>query len=380
MNRINRFLAVFLAAILIMYLVPITQAKAEHRLFAMVSGTSSLNVRSGPGTGYSWLGRVKGGGWVEVLENYGDWYLVNVLAQSLTGYVSSRYLKTAGGSGAGGTAIVNNPVPGQFLNLRQYPSLTAPVLGIYYNGAVASVLSESGGWYYVQIEGKLGYFRGEYLLFAGGSGSSKAGSVYSANGGSVNLRSGPGYGFSVLGQYRPGTSVSVHLQGDPFWYITVGSRSGFMDKKFLRLGSGGGDGGGGAAGTGIVTHTGRRLNLREQPSTSARVIGQYAGGTELIIDSQGVDWCRVTVPSTGAKGYMMSRYLTLYGVPGVSTRRVVHPDATFVNLRTQPSQASGAVIVRVPHGSIVNVVAPDGAWTKVRYNTYTGFMMSYFLK
>ena len=153
MNRINRFLAVFLAAILIMSLVPITQAKAEHRLFAMVSGTSSLNVRSGPGTGYSWLGRVKGGGWVEVLENYGDWYLVNVLAQSLTGYVSSRYLKTAGGSGAGGTAIVNNPVPGQFLNLRQYPSLTAPVLGIYYNGAVASVLSESGGWYDVQLEG-----------------------------------------------------------------------------------------------------------------------------------------------------------------------------------------------------------------------------------
>ncbi len=303
---------------------------------------------------------------------------MNVFTQSLTGYMSSHFLKTAGGSGAGGTAVVNNPVASQFLNLRQYPSLTAPVLGIYYNGAVATVLSESGGWYYVQIDGKLGYFRGEYLRLTGG-GPSKAGTVYSGNGGAVNLRSGPGYGFAVLSQFGPGTSVSVHLQGDPFWYITVGSRSGFMDQQYLRLGGGGGDGGG-TAGTGIVTETGRKLNLREEPSASARVLGQYPGGTELIINAQGVDWCRVTVRSTGAQGYMMSRYLTLYGLPGVATRRVVHPDATYVNLRTQPSQVSGSVIVRVPHGSTVNVVAPDGAWTKVRYNTYTGYVMSYFLK
>lgn len=387
MKRLTRHIACLLVALILLTSLPLAPARAAEQLFAMVSGTTSLNVRGGPGTGYQWLGRVKGGGWVQVMENHGDWYLVYIGEQSLTGYMSAKFLKTAGAAGTGNTVIVNNPIATQFLNLRQYPSLTAPVLGIYYNGAQGTVLGESGGWYHVQMGSQIGYFRGEYLRFAGGSGSyaSSPATIYSPNAGGVNLRSGPGYGYGVLAQYRPGTSVSVHLKGNTFWYVTAGGRSGFIDQKFLRTGSGGGGGSlppanPGTAGTGIVTPTGKWLNLREQPSTSARVLGQYPGGTELIIDAQGADWCRVRIKATGVRGYMMSRYITIYGLPANSTKRVVHPQGSYVNLRTQPSQAVGTVIVRVPHGSTVSVVAPDGDWMQVRFGNYVGYMMSFFLR
>ena len=379
-----RKIAQLLAAALLLAVLPISGALAQDQLFAMVSGTGSLNIRSGPGVGYEWLGNLQRGGWVEIRANYGDWYQVYVMEKGISGYMSAKFLKTAGATGSDGTNfVVNNPRPTQFLNLRQYPDLNAPVLGIFYNGASGTVLSETGGWYQVSIAGMVGYFRGEYLRFTGAPGGGTVATVYAANGGAVNLRSGPGYNYASIAQLRNGNPVTVHLKGRTFWYVSSGGRSGFMDAKFLRTGStpvppiGGRTG---KAGTGIVTQTGKRLNLREQASLNARVLGQYPGGTELTIEAQGADWCRVVVRSTGARGYMMSRFITVYGVPGSSTRRVVHPNGSFVYLRSQPYQGVGTVIVKVPHGSVVSVVAPDGAWTKVRYGNYVGYMMSAFLR
>lgn len=383
MRPLTRKIAWLLLAVLITALLPLQGVLAQDQLFAMVSGTKSLNIRSGPGVGYQWLGSMPNGAWVQVQANYGDWYQVYISEKGISGYMSANYLKTASASGSGsGIFVVNNPKPTQFLNLRQYPDLNAPVLGIFYNGATGTVLSETAGWYQVSISGLVGYFRGEYLRFSGGASGGSAASVYSANGGAVNLRNGPGYGYGVVAQLRPGNAVTVHLKGKGFWYVSAGGQTGFMDAKFLRTGSAPSPGGGtaGGVGTGIVTDTGKLLNLREEASLNARVLGQYPGGTELTIEAQGADWCRVVVRATGARGYMMSRFITVYGVPGSNTKRVVHPKGSFVYLRSQPYQGVGTVIVKVPHGAVVSVVAPDGAWTKVRYGNYVGYMMSAFLR
>lgn len=390
MKHFGRFTALVLMLALMAALMPASALAGGPAAFAMVSGTKSLNLRAGPGTGYAWLGSVARGGWVQVVENYGDWYLVNLLDGNRSGYMSAKFLKNAsasGQSGEGSVFTVNNPVPTQFLNLRQYPSMTAPVLGIFYNGAQGTVLSSQDGWFHVEIDGMYGYFRGEYLRFHnGGWQQGTSARVHSPNGGAVNVRSGPGYGYGVLTQCSPGTVVTAYLKGTGFWFVAANGQTGFMDSKFLSDG---------AAPqypqpnpqpnvpgmtSGIVTNTGKKLNLREQPSLTARVLGQYPGGTRLNIEQQGADWCRVTVAYDGARGYMMSRFLTLYGLPGASVKRVVHPKGTFVYLRSQPTQAVGTVITRVPHGSTVNVVSPDGAWTKVRYGTYVGYMASAFLR
>ncbi len=379
----RRLTAGLAALVLLLAAFPVMGQAADSQ-FAMVTRTSRLFVRSGPGTEYSAIGSATRGRWVQILSSSGTWHRGRVLSTGLTGYLHGDYLEMAGGAGVGSQAVVNNPVASQFLNLRQYPSYAAPVLGIYYNGAVATVISGSDGWYYVEIDSQRGYFRGEFLRFIGGGGSPVGtATVYSSNGGKVNLRTGPGYSYRVLGSYSPGTTATVYLKGDGFWYVSIHGASGFMDASFLRDGSG-------PAPTppptppgttnAIVTPRQGSLNLREQASTSSRVVGSYPGNTAVIVTKQGLTWCRVTIPHSGATGYMMTRYLTLYGLPAVPTLRVSHPSGSYVNLRTKPSQATGTVTLRVPSGSVVTVLTPGGEWTQVKYEGKTGYMMSYFLR
>jgi uncharacterized protein YgiM (DUF1202 family) len=383
MKTHKKILTVALACVLLLSGVTVL---AQDKLYALVQNTQQLNLRSGPGTNYQWLGALKRGQWVEVVQSFGDWYLVNFLDKPLSGYMSAKYLKTASAGSGGSTFTVNNPASGQYLNLRSYPSYSAPVLGIYYNGASGNVLDVDGSWYHVEIGGRTGYFRGEYLRLSGGTAyGSSAATAYAKNGGAINLRSGPGTGFSVLSQVPSGSGISVHLQGSDYWYVSAGGRTGFMDANFIRTGSYSGSSGSSSSVPsggmrGIVTNTGKRLNLRETASLNARVLGQYVGGTEVQILEHGNEWSRVYIPLTGARGYMMSRYLTVYGTQGGASKRVVHPQGTFVYLRNRPSQTSGSILTKVPHGTYVSVIAPQANWTQVRYGNSVGYMMNWFLK
>ena len=212
--------------------------------------------------------------------------------------------------------------------------------------------------------------------------------IYSANGGSVNLRSAPTYVSAVIGRGAPGTRVSVYLKGNRFWYISLAGSYGFMDASFLGGSSSGGTGSNPVPNppvvipdttNAIVNPSYSSLNLREQPNTGSRVLGTYPGHTAVQVQSQGTVWSRVRVPLSGKSGYMMTRYLTLYGLPVTPVKTVTHPDRTYVNLRTRPS-ASGSITLRVPHGSTVTILIAGGEWAQVRYGSTTGYMMTYFLK
>ncbi len=374
MNALRRVTGCLAAALTLLLSAWPSLAESGAR-FAVVRDTSSLNVRSGPGTGYGWLGRVPRGGWVEVIGQQPGWFLCRVVGSPLEGYMSANYLSGAWASSS--TAVVNNPGASQYLNLRLYPSYSAPVLGTFRNGAVCTVLSESAGWYHVEIEGLRGYFRGEYLRFTDGGPTGETAEVHSQNGGKVNLRAGPAYAYPVTGRYAPGARAAVLLKGNVFWQISVGGASGFMDSNFLRCGPSPEPGG--AVWNAFVTDTGVPLLLREQPSTSSRALGRYAGNTRLIVREQGSQWCRVKVLSDGREGYMMTAFLTLAGLPEVPVRIVRHPDGAYVNLRSSPS-LSAPVRARVPHGGVVAVIAPGGDWTKLSYGSETGYMMSSFLR
>ena len=383
----KRVLLMILVAAL---LLSLTGGALAAGSYALVSNTSRLNIRSGPGMEFPIIGSVSRGEWVEIHNNAGSWIQGRVMPSGASGWFSASFLKTAetGSGSPGSIAVVNNPNPSSFLNLRQSPSYSAPVLAIFYNGATCTILGETGGWYHVEISGMFGYFRSEFLKVSGGMSSVGTATIYSKNGGSVNLRSAPSYASSVIGQGAPGTVVTVYLKGSKFWYISMAGSYGFMDASFLGGGSGGSSGSNPVPNppvvipettNAIVTNTGAGLNLRAQPTTSSRVLGTYPGNTAIQVQSQGTVWSRVRVPLSGKTGYMMTRYLTLYGLPVTPTKTVTHPDHTYVNLRTRPS-AAGSITLRVPHGSTVTILTAGGEWAQVKYRDTTGYMMTYFLK
>ena len=57
---------------------------------------------------------------------------------------------------------------------------------------------------------------------------------------------------------------------------------------------------------------------------------------------------------------------------------VVAQSGSTVNLRKTPS-LKGALIMRIPLGTIVNIISPGEEWCKITYGSKTGYMMAQFL-
>ena len=65
-----------------------------------VNARNGVNIRSGPGTGYSKKGAAPYGATVTILGTSGSWYKVQY--NGITGYCSSQYITKNGGGGGGG--------------------------------------------------------------------------------------------------------------------------------------------------------------------------------------------------------------------------------------------------------------------------------------
>lgn len=59
--------------------------------------------------------------------------------------------------------------------------------------------------------------------------------------------------------------------------------------------------------------------------------------------------------------------------------KVTAPSGGTVNMRRTPS-LKGALITRVPLGTIVNIIQPGEEWCKISYGSKTGYMMAQFLE
>jgi cell wall-associated NlpC family hydrolase len=138
---------------------------------------SSLNIRSGPSTSYSVVGRVTKNARLVVLEQTSSsWYHINY--QGTVGYVSASYLKDvlkAENFTATGT------VTGNGVRMRSKPNTSSSVVGTYYSGTKMSVIGINNGWYKVQYSGKTGYMRSDFMSITGGP-SSGSGTTVSVSG------------------------------------------------------------------------------------------------------------------------------------------------------------------------------------------------------
>ena len=346
--------------------------------FAVVTNTSSLNLRSGPGYEHNIIGMAKKDDWVDIQYDLSGWDYVTVLNSQQSGYMADSFLKR-GSAATASVGIVKNPGSSSFLNLREYPSYSAKVLGIYYNGAECKILNHETGWYMVEINDKIGYFKEEFLSISGGSPAI----VYAANGKPVNVRSGPSMSYSVITNLPVGAVISVNLKGNGFWQIEYGGMTGYMSSLFIK------DTGPKSSLDPIAPVTesylivanpnNAKVNLRIQPSMTSKVLAQYSNGSRLEVIDGGLTWCRVMDKATGLKGYIMTRYTTVYGLPGNPVKTVKN-GKSYVNLRNVPGLANSKVLKKVNSGEIVTVLVPGEEWTQVRFGNQEGYMMTCFLK
>ena len=368
------------------FLIAVEQNTAQTGTFAVVRDTDNLNLRSGPGSDYTWLGSAKKGDWVQVDGESGNWYHVTVVDSGLSGYMSKNFLSVWQAQGVNyNQATVQNPNGTRFLNLREQASYDAKVLDIFYNGDICTVINrQADGWWYVSAikngQTLYGYFRSEYLTLGGAAATARVNTAQNGGtGGKLNLRNRPTTDASstVIKQIPNGATVQVYLQGRTWWQVEYEGAVGFVDAGFL---GGQPSGGGSTSGGNAVVQTGNsgRLNLREQANSNAKVLGKYANGTVLTVLQRGSAWCYVQVG--GQNGYMMSKFLSIPN-GAAATKQVKNTNGgSYVNLRTTPEKINGNVNVRVPDGASVSLLAWGQEWSQVSYNGKTGYMMSWFLK
>lgn len=358
--------------------------------FGVIFNTDTLNLRTQGSSNSGWLGAYSRGTWLSILGSQNNFYQVRT-PDGAAGYMSKNYIDVSGDAyQPRRIAVVTNQNGGAFLNFRQQPNYAARVLGIFYTGVPLGVLrEESDGWLCVQINNQTGYVRREYVTVTDTVGSATVATIKTPNNTQINLRRGPGMGYGVVRQFAGDRYVMVLAQGNGWWRVAIDGYAGFMDSQFLTMGlnsakdvaarNGGGAGGGGYAVVNNARST-QTLNLREYPSTGAKVLGKLVNGVTLWVDEQGTEWSAVTVQETGLTGYVMTRYLRLYNLPASPTRTVSHPNGAYVNLRSAPDLTYGQVAARVPDRARVTVLSPGAEWCRVQYGSYTGYMLTYFLQ
>ncbi|MFR5132536.1 MAG: SH3 domain-containing protein [Terrisporobacter sp.] len=107
------------------------------------------------------------------------------------------------------------------------------------------------------------------------------------------------------------------------------------------------------------------LNLREEKSTTAKVLTVIPAGSKVQVVDAAEDWYEVIY--NGIKGYVYNEYLSKTEYTWTDT--VLRP---FADSATTP-------IENVPVKSRVQVLGTVGDWSHVIYNDKEGYIFSVFL-
>lgn len=220
--------------------------------------------------------------------------------------------------------------------------------------------------------------------------------VYCANGGSLNVRRGPGTGYAAFYQIPNGATVNVLERGSKWCQISYDSTvTGYVMTSFLRF----------SQDTPVVTPSpdtsmetayvscadGGSLNLRQRPASGNNVIAQIPYGTVLSVTRIDATWCLTTY--NGQTGYVMSKFLTFYGgavtptatpTPSVNPGTELLPGYVYcangkkLNLRSGPGLTYD-VLFKIPNGAAVTVTQRLTGWYCVSYESYTGFVNSDYI-
>ena len=258
--------------------VELTGAEADQEAAGLRQGTVTadvLNVRSGPGTGYGKVGSLQKGATVSITdESHAGWY--GILSGSVKGYVSAEYIDLAPAPETEDpqpdaspeepsepeTETRQGTVTADVLNVRSGAGTGYSKVGSLQKGATVTITGETNGWYAITSGSVKGYVSAEYIDLAPVGGSSNAPVVDETPGSdetepqrgmvntsALNVRSGPGTGYSKVALLSRGASVTITGETDGWYAITAGSIEGYVSAEYITIldGSNASDGSVGAA-------------------------------------------------------------------------------------------------------------------------------------
>lgn len=382
-----------------------------------------LNVRQAASSTSAKIGILKDGEVVQINSKSGDWY--NISYGNKTGFVHSKYIKLIQTTESGtNTNITKGKVNNITSNLRvrQAPSTSALTIGYLLSGQEVEITGESGDWYKINFNGKVGYSHKDYItkISNGSSGSSNnnSGSTVTEKDGTVNateglrVREGAGTNTKILGVLNHGSAVKIVDTNGSWYKIKYGSGYGYVHKDYVTIKTSSNDNNTQekpdnkpevAVKKGEVYNTGSNLRVRSAANTNSIVLGYLVDGTKVdIIGSEG-NWYKINFKDK--IGFVSKDYVRLVDekpttpvvppvTPEVPEDKPQIPDekpeenlkvisigsvnVSNLNVRSGAG-TSHAIKGAVTLNHIVEIVGEENGWYKIKYKDNTAYVSSKYI-
>ena len=225
------------------------------------------------------------------------------------------------------------------------------------------------------------------------TGSSSSSSTTTQSGtvkvnGGLNVRSGAGTGYSVIGSLSNGSKVEIVETSGTWYKIKYGSGYGYVSKDYITVSSSSSGnssssstGSSSSSSTTIQSGTGKvngGLNVRSGAGTSYSVIGSLSNGSKVEIVETGGTWYKIKYGS--GYGYVSKDYIT------INTRSIaentVLKEGTAVTLALKvrdESNYEANIVGTIAMGEKVSVVEDNGEWSKIQYNDTIGYILNEYV-
>ena len=362
----------------------------------------ALNVRSGAGTSYSVIGSLSNGAKVEIVETSGSWYKIKY--GSGYGYVSKDYVTVSSTSNSDsssnnntsatttqtGTIKVNGA-----LNVRSGAGTSYSVIGSLSNGAQVEIVETSGSWYKIKYGSGYGYVSKDYVTVSsssnnGSSSSSSSSSTTTTQSGTIkvngalNVRSGAGTSYSVIGSLSNGANVEIVETSGSWCKIKYGSGYGYVSKDYVTVSSSSNSGSSSSSSSSTTTtqsgtvKASGGLNVRSGTGTSYSVIGSLSNGSQVEIVETSGSWYKIKYGS--GYGYVSKDYI-LVNTRSIAENTVLR-EGTAVTLSLKvrdESNYEANVMGTIAMGEKVSVIEDNGEWSKIQYNDTIGYILNEYV-
>ena len=267
------------------------------------------------------------GATVSVHSKGADWCRVSYSGK--TGYVMTTFRPF------GSAAPTETPIPAPEvvisyarvntvtggLNLRETPNGTR--IAVIPQNAVIGVITKGTDWSRVKYGDKVGYVMTKFLADttatpapstpAPGNTLQCYGKVTTANGGGLNMRSGPATTYGRIASIKNGGVVEVYDKGAVWSRIKYNGTFGYVMSQYLTFSaerpSENPDPVIPSGAKAQVTTTAGSLNMRAGMGTTYALIGKIPQKAYVEVLTYGPSWCYVSY--NGLKGYVMTTYLTM---------------------------------------------------------------------
>ena len=394
------------------------------------TGGVGLNVRQTASSTSAKIGMLKDGEVVQINSKSGDWY--NISYGNKTGFVHSKYIKLIQTTESGtNTNITKGKVNNITSNLRvrQAPSTSALTIGYLLSGQEVEITGESGDWYKINFNGKVGYSHKDYITkISNGSGSqnnnsssNNSGSTVTEKDGTINatdglrVREGAGTNTKILGVLNHGSAVKIVDTNGSWHKIKYGSGYGYVHKDYVTIKTSSNNNNTQekpdnkpevVVKKGEVYNTGSNLRVRSAANTNSIVLGYLVDGTKVdIIGSEG-NWYKINFKDK--TGFVSKDYVRLVDekpttpvvppvtpeVPNVPEDKPQIPDekpeenlkvisigsvnASNLNVRSGAG-TSHTIKGTVTLNHIVEIVGEENGWYKIKYKEDTAYVSSKYI-